>query len=159
VLDRLVEQGLVDARQAPPAVLYELNREHVAAPIVEALGSLRGELLDRLRTAVAGWEVAPAHASLFGSAARGDGGVESDVDLFVVRRTQVDADSPDWRAQLEALAADVERWTGNRAGISEVGEEEVARLAVDRPPVVGDLIRDSVTLAGPPAARLFGGDR
>jgi predicted nucleotidyltransferase len=159
VLDRLVQQGLVDAREAPPAVLYELNREHIAAPIVEALGGLRSELLERLRAAVAGWRLAPVHASVFGSAARGDGGLESDIDLFVVRRADVDADSPDWRAQLDALAAEVERWTGNRAGVSEVGEPDVMRLAADRPPVVGDLIRDSVTLAGPPADRLFGGER
>jgi DNA-binding transcriptional ArsR family regulator len=155
VLDRLVEHGLVEAREAPPAVLYELNRDHVAAPIVEALVGLRGELLDRLRAALASWDPAPAHASLFGSAARGDGGIDSDIDLFLVRPAHVDADSSGWRAQLDALAADVARWTGNHAGISEVDEADVARLAAERPPVVEELMRDAVTLTGASPGRLF----
>lgn len=156
VLDRLVAHGLVHAREAPPAVLYELNRDHVAAPVVDALAGLRGALLERMRTAITGWGLPPAHASMFGSAARSDGGVDSDIDLFVVRPGDVDSEDARWRAQLETLAADVERWTGNHAGVSEVGEAELVRLAHERPPIVHDLLRDAVTLSGVPVRRLFG---
>jgi hypothetical protein len=154
-LNRLAEQGLVDTLDAPPAVLYTLNRHHIAAPVALALVGLRGALLGRLREAIAAWEVPAAHASLFGSAARGDGDSTSDIDLFIVRRAGVSADDPSWRAQLEALTHDVSRWTGNHAGISEVGEDELTRLADERPPVVADLERDAVTLAGTDAQRLF----
>src|SRR3954447_3212721 len=75
-LQRLAVQGLVDTLDAPPAVLYTLNREHIAAPVALALVELRGALLARLRDAIGSWQVAPLHASLFGSAARGDGGTE-----------------------------------------------------------------------------------
>jgi hypothetical protein len=154
-LNRLAEQGLVDTLDAPPAVLYTLNREHIAAPVALALVDLRGALLERLRAALAGWEIPAAHASLFGSAARGDGDTDSDIDLFIVRPAAVSAEDPSWRAQLEALSHDVSRWTGNHAGISEVGEDELPRLAAERPPVVSDLERDAVTLAGVDARRLF----
>jgi hypothetical protein len=60
-----------------------------------------------------------------------------------------------WRAQLDSLARDVARWTGNHAGISEVGEDELDALVGDRPPVVTELERDAVTLAGPDARRVL----
>lgn len=154
-LNRLVAQGLVDAVDAPPAVLYSLNRDHVAAPVALALVGLRGALLDRLRGTLAGWEVSPVHVSLFGSAARGDGDEASDIDVFVVRPARTSAEDPRWRGQLEALERDIRRWTGNHAGISEVGEDELARLSAERPPAVGELERDAVTLAGKDARRLF----
>jgi hypothetical protein len=158
VLDRLVAQGLVHSREAPPAVLYDLNRDHVAAPAVDALAGLRSALLERMRTTITGWGLPPVHASMFGSAARGDGGTDSDVDLFVVRPGDLDSEDPGWRAQLDALATNVKRWTGNHAGISELGEPELARLAEERPPIVHDLLRDAVTLSGVPLRQLLGGE-
>jgi predicted nucleotidyltransferase len=158
-LNRLAAQGLVDTLDAPPAVLYTLNRDHIAAPVALQLVGLRDALLERLRSALAAWQVAPTHASLFGSAARGDGDVNSDIDLFIVRPTDVSAEDRVWREQLEALERDVRRWTGNHAGVSEVGEDELVRLAVERPPVVAELERDAVTLAGRDARRLFSAER
>jgi MarR family/Nucleotidyltransferase domain len=156
VLDRLVAQGLVHSREAPPAVLYDLNRDHVAAPVVDALAGLRGALLERMRATIAGWALPPVHASMFGSAARGDGGTDSDIDLFVVRPRNLNSEDPAWRGQLDALATNVNRWTGNHAGISELGEAELARLADERPPIVHDLLRDAVTLSGVPLRQLVG---
>jgi hypothetical protein len=154
-LNRLAEQGLVDTLDAPPAVLYTLNRDHIAAAVALALAGLRGALLDRLRTTIGAWAIPAAHASMFGSAARGDGDSNSDIDLFVVRPATVSPEDPGWRAQLDSLSRDVTRWTGNHAGISEVGEEELPALAANRPPVLADLERDAITLAGPDARRLF----
>jgi predicted nucleotidyltransferase len=154
-LNRLAEQGLVDAVEAPPAVLYSLNRDHIAAPVALELAGLRGELLRRLRTAIAQWRVPAVHASMFGSAARGEGDARSDIDLLVVRPESVDSEDPEWRDQLHELAVAIERWTGNHAGISEVGEEELSHLASERRPIVDELERDAITVAGPEAGRLL----
>jgi predicted nucleotidyltransferase len=156
-LNRLAEHGLVDVVAAPPALLYSLNRDHIAAPVAAALAALRQELLDRLRAAVTKWTVQPVHVSLFGSAARADGGTDSDIDLLVVRPAAVEDEDEQWRAQLERLAQDVRRWTGNNLGLSEVGEDDVARLAEERAPALDELARDAVTLAGPPVRRLVAG--
>jgi predicted nucleotidyltransferase len=102
VLDRLAEQGFVDSERAGRAYVYTLNREHLAAPAVEALAGLRPALADRLRREIAGWRIAPSHASLFGSAARGDGDAASDVDLFIVRPGGIEAEDATWRDQLES---------------------------------------------------------
>jgi predicted nucleotidyltransferase len=155
-LRRLAEEGLVRAVEAGNAFLYTLNREHLGAPAVELLAGIRTELERRLRAEIAEWEIAPAHVSIFGSAARGDGDTHSDIDVFVVRPAGVAEEDPRWGQQLERLADHVHDWTGNHAALSEVSAAEVRRLRRERPPVVDELRRDAITLAGPEPAELFG---
>jgi hypothetical protein len=79
----------------------------------------------------------------------------SDIDLFVVRPASVSPEDRQWRTQLESMARDVIRWTGNHAGMSEIGEDELGGLAAKRPPVVEDPERDAVTVPGPDARRVL----
>lgn len=81
---RLVEQGIVTATLAGRNRVHELNRDHIAAPIAEALAGLRLELWRRLREELADWAVPAVYACVFGSSARGDGGSTSDIDLLIV---------------------------------------------------------------------------
>jgi predicted nucleotidyltransferase len=155
VLDRLVEHGLVNREEVGRTFLYELNRDHLLAPTVEQMADARAELVRRLRDAIDAWEVPPVHASLFGSAARGDGDASSDIDLLVVRPADVDPEDPAWRDQLNALADLVRRWTGNSAGIAEVSEGELPRLRKDRPPIVEEVGEDAVDLAGEETRKLL----
>lgn len=155
VLNRLVEQGLVHRQVAGRAYLHTLNRDHVAASAAQALAGLRGELLRRLRAALAAWEPAPVHASMFGSAARADGDTSSDIDLLVIRPDGVDAEDETWRDQLHALAESVYAWTGNHAGISELAEAELAKLRRKPPPVLKDVRAHGIDLAGVPARSLL----
>ncbi len=154
-LRRLSEEGLVRAEEAGSAYLYTFNREHLAAPAVELLADIRSELERRLRAEIAEWELAPAHVSLFGSAARGHGDAASDIDIFVVRPTDVPADDPRWREQLERLSEHVLQWTGNHAGLSEISTADARRLRRERPPIVDELSHDAITLAGPTPAELL----
>ncbi|HET6570929.1 MAG TPA: MarR family transcriptional regulator [Solirubrobacterales bacterium] len=155
VLDRLVEHGLVKREEVGRTFLYELNRDHLLAPTVEQMAGARAELVRRLRDAIDGWEVPPVHASLFGSAARGDGDASSDIDLLVVRPADLDPEDANWRDQLDELADSVRRWTGNNAGIAEVSEGELPRLRKDRPPVVEEVSEDAVDLAGEDTRKLL----
>jgi predicted nucleotidyltransferase len=155
-LRRLAEEGLVRAEAAGSAYLYTLNRDHLAARAVEQLADIRSELERRMRAEIADWEIAPAHVSIFGSAARGDGDTRSDIDVFVVRAAGVAADDAGWRGQLERLSDDVHGWTGNHVGLSEVSATDIRRLRRERPPVVEALRRDAVTLAGPAPTDLLG---
>lgn len=155
VLARLVEQGLVYREEAGNALLYTLNRDHLAFPAVEVLAGIRSELIARLRRAIEEWELSPAHASLFGSAARGDGDTESDIDLFIVRPAEISDDDSRWRSQLNRLATDVEQWCGNHASLVEVSTDDLDRLATEQPPVVADLTSDAIVLVGQEAASLF----
>jgi DNA-binding transcriptional ArsR family regulator len=156
VLTRLSEHGLVDRQEAGRALLYTLNRDHLAAPAVSILAGIRGELLDRLRERIGGWELQPLHASLFGSVARRDGDVDSDIDLFIVRPIRLSDEDSRWRGQINDLAGSVQRWTGNRAGIAEVAEAEINRLSQGETPIVNELRSDAIVLTGPDIVALFG---
>jgi predicted nucleotidyltransferase len=151
----LVEHGLVNREEVGRTFLYELNRDHLLAPIVEQMAGARAELVRRLCDEIDAWEISPVHASLFGSAARGDGDARSDIDLLVVRPAEVDPDDLQWRKQVDELADLVRRWTGNNAGIAEVSEGDLPRLRKDRPPVVEEVSEDAVDLAGEATRKLL----
>jgi len=107
---RLVEQGLVTATQMGRNLVHELNRDHVAAPAAALLADLRLELWRRLRETLSGWTEKPVHATVFGSAARGDGGPDSDIDLLLVHQPFPGDEEPrkttsGWAGFLEILAA------------------------------------------------------
>jgi predicted nucleotidyltransferase len=155
VLDRFVDHGLVLRTAAGRALMHELNRAHLAAPAVELLAGMRTELLRRLRDALGEWEVPPVHASMFGSAARGDGDTSSDIDLFVVRPAGVDEEAPAWRAQIQDLTQQVQSWTGNQLAVIEQGASDLRRLRRSTPPVLKELRRDGIDLAGAPLRELL----
>lgn len=155
VLHRLVEHGLVSAQEAGPALLFALNREHVAANLVEGLAQLRAELIVRIRRELASWSTPPVHASVFGSAAREDGDTESDIDLLVVRPHKVDEDDPAWREQMHRLAEKIERWSGNHASLHELSPAQLAAALRRKEPVIASLHEQSIDLAGPEFADLI----
>ena len=147
-LDRLVGHGIVTREVVGRAQTHRLNREHLAAPAVEALAAMRGSLIQRLRSSISGWQVAPVHSSLFGSAARGDGDIESDIDIFLVRPRSVREDDPVWSDQVEDLVEAVQLWTGNRAEVFEIAEARASSLLRSRRPGVPGLRDDAIELAG-----------
>lgn len=149
VLHRLSETGLVTAAEVGASTVYTLNREHLAAPAVRDLTTLRQLLVDRLRDAFGSWPRLPRHASLFGSAARGDGTLTSDVDILLISHDETDQEDPEWVEQVSDLADHVYRWTGNHAQIYELSPTQFQEHLVAREPIVQEWIRDSVTLYGP----------
>lgn len=155
-LRRLVDQGVVIEQPAGGrTILYTLNRDHLAAGPIITLTRLRSILIERLSEHLAGWEVQPIHASIFGSAARGDGDTGSDIDILVIRPREVDEEDERWRSQIDSLASAVQSWTGNHAGIAELSERELPRLRRERPPVVENVAADGIVLVGDEPSSIF----
>jgi len=155
VLGRLADHGLLERRRGGAAWLYELNRRHLAAPAVEQLVSLRALLVERLRTELRGWRVEPAGAALFGSAARGDGDLASDIDLLILRPDRVDGEGEAWRGQIDGLSETVREWTGNHAGIVELALGDLPGVLDRQPPILESIRADAVDLAGRPVRTLL----
>jgi hypothetical protein len=153
-LGRLVSQGIVLSRPAGNAVLYAVNQDHLAAPLVMQLVDLRVTLWARLREYLAGWGVPAVHVSVFGSAARGDGDETSDIDLLVVRPEEVASDDDGWEAQLDELRGRVLAWTGNRAQIVELNLAELRQAATRRERLLDEVRRDGIGLIGAPYGSL-----
>jgi predicted transcriptional regulator len=155
VLDRLVKDGLVHRVEAGRAFLYTFNHEHLLAGAVQEMSGARAQLVHRMRALVGDWQTEPFHLSVFGSAARGDGDRESDIDLFLVRPRSIEAEDERWRTQVEELAERINQWTGNHAGIVELEEKQLPGLRRRRPAALRELDRDAIDIAGVPVARLL----
>jgi predicted nucleotidyltransferase len=148
ILAELAEAGIVDRIPAGAASLFSLNREHVAAAAVEALASLRQQLWSRIAEHADGWVNHPEAVVVFGSAARGDGGVASDIDLLVLRPADVDVDDADWQANVTDLAARVTRWTGNPCEILDRSRDELRALAAAGERLLSEIRRDGRAIVG-----------
>lgn len=174
-LARLIEQGTVRATLMGRNQVHELNRDHVAAQVAILLSELRLTLWERFRTELRSWKVRPLYAVVFGSAARGDGTVDSDIDLLLVHQvftgekkpksvrsdilTQVadaagaatlSAPDPDagarWEGQLADLHDTVERWTGNPLQIVDLSFYEWRHPPREHQPLLAEVRRDGVEL-------------
>jgi hypothetical protein len=147
-LQRLTSHGLVRSIEKRGTSLFTLNRSHLAAPAVEILTSMRGELIQRVRQAVAGWTIQPLHLSLFGSTARGDGGSNSDIDLLLVRPDNVDSLDPEWDSQVGNLREAIHGWTGNYVSYMEQSREELRALFASGSPLLREWQRDAILFCG-----------
>lgn len=145
-LRRLVAAGIVLVEDHPPAKLYRLNRRHLAADAIVALADLRPRLIEAMRAALARWDRPAAGAWLFGSAARGDGGVGSDIDVLLVRTDDIDTEDPQWTAQVDVLAEDVLAWSGNPCAVVEYSDAEFAGLMAGDERLARDMRNDGIRL-------------
>jgi predicted nucleotidyltransferase len=119
ILGRLTRAGVVLAERQGNAVLYRANRDHVGGAVVDALAGMRRSALDAMRAEIAGWQTAPVTALCFGSFARGEGDEYSDVDLLLVRPSDVAEFDDTWDRQQQALRVLVQTATGNWCTISQ----------------------------------------
>jgi len=145
VVQRLAEHGLVMVEQAGKAKLCRLNRNHLAADVVIELVRLRARMVELLRQEITGWRIQPAHASLFGSTARGDGDTSSDLDILVVRPR--DGDTA-WEEQLFVSGQRIYSATGNHVAWFDISADDLQRSARADQPIVHEWRRDAVHLAG-----------
>jgi predicted nucleotidyltransferase len=143
VVNELAAAGLVEVEPAGPSLMVVLNRAHLAAEPLATLTSLRARLVERLTDTLSGWDDL-AGAWLFGSAARGDGARDSDIDLLLV--TTGSRDRQSWVERVGELADQVRRWTGNQAQIVEHTRRSFATLARAANPLVAALRTDGIPL-------------
>jgi predicted nucleotidyltransferase len=148
VLRELAAHGLVCEAAHPPAILYTVNRNHVAAEALEALVELRPRLLDRMRADIASWEPSAISVLLYGSVARGDGNAESDIDVLVIRPDAVSAGETTWRNQLDQFVDRVQAWSGNTCEVLEFADAEFTTAMTRGRKLERELRRDAICLGG-----------
>lgn len=138
VLLRMVETGLI--YEVPGG--FVLNRKHLAAPAVEMLAGMHGELVRRIRSFVDKWGADVSVVGLFGSAARRDGNSASDIDVLVV------SDAEELDKFRDLLAEQIRSWTGNRAQVIAIPNQELRRLREAEKSVVANWDRELVVICG-----------
>ena len=147
VLSQLADHGLVLVEEHGAGRLCRLNRAHLATDALVSLVELRSRMIGFLRQEVGLWTPPAVHASLFGSAARGDGDTSSDLDLLVVRADNRPDDEA-WETQLYDSGERILAATGNRATWFLTSPADLRRAVQAGEPIIGEWRRDGVHLAG-----------
>lgn len=148
ILTTLTGAGIVTRQVAGSSYLHRLNRDHLAANAIVDLASIRDRLFGRIVDEVETWRLPADGVWLFGSVARGDGGLDSDIDLLAVRNDNVGADDALWLIQLDGLAKAVASWTGNDCRIVEYSAGEITRLVDDEDPLVRSIRAEGIRITG-----------
>lgn len=143
-LKALTQLGLVETHTVGRAGVHVINEDHAS------IGPLRAlvDPMAALKAAIA--EVVGSNVEavlLFGSIARGEATVESDIDLAVIA-------APGWEGRI-ALEDVVRARLGNDGDVLVFTRSEFAQLATANEPVVSDILRDGVAMVGskPPGKR------
>lgn len=153
VLTRLTAQGVVLHDQVGRTNTYRLNAEHIAAEPILALSRLTTTFLERLQAHLERWDEALKYTAVFGSAATGRMTLGSDIDLFLVRASDPERGAghgnPDvWEQQVTELARSVTAWTGNDGRVVEYTEDELRAAAAAGEPLLSEVARQGLTVAG-----------
>jgi len=148
VLPSLVELGMVERFEVPPSSQFLLARSSVAAQAVIELSRVRENAIERLELAAAAMTPPPESMIIFGSFARGEAGVDSDIDVIVVRPDSVDEDDDDRATALESWRGEATSITGNPVEVVEVSRDEAASKLRGRSEFWRNVRRDGVSIHG-----------
>ena len=148
LLPDLVALGVVERREVPPSSLFRLVPEHVASQALLALARSTDAVLDEMRRLADALPHPPVSVIVFGSFARREADTDSDIDVVVVRPSDVGEDNELWSASLEAWRTDVRRLAGNPVEILEVSEDEASAKLAGRGQVWADIRRDGRVVYG-----------
>ncbi len=148
VMPGLVDLGLVERYEVPPSSQFLLARPNVAAQAVIELARSQGTASERIGLAAASMATPPESVIVFGSFARGEAGIESDIDVVVVRPDSIDEDDDEWATALEAWRDEATAITGNSIEVVEVSRTEAGSKLRGRTEFWRNVRRDGVAVHG-----------
>lgn len=136
-LKALAQLGLVNTQTIGRAGVHTVNESHVAVVPLRSLLDPVAALTETVREAVGDQVEAVV---LFGSIARGEAEVRSDVDLAVIAPA-------DWDGRIDLEDA-VRTQLGNHCDVLAFTPDDLTRLAAADEPVVRDILADGIALIG-----------
>lgn len=155
-LERLALHGICHREELGGRALFSLNYHHVLYPAARAALDADEQFKSRLRRELEQWEPRLVSAVLFGSAARGDGGTASDIDLLLIRPDMTARDREHrWNHQVHDLRGQVFAWTGNRLQVIDWTSAAFRRYAMRGELLIGEILRDGITLVGAQPSELM----
>lgn len=154
IIDQESERGLVMVEQAGRSRMCRFNRDHLASKAVVELLTLRARMIHAIEEEILAWAIMPEHSSLFGSAARGDGGVDSDLDVLIVRPEKVPENQ--WEEQKYVSGMNLRMKIGNSVAWFDVSLAELRTAKDASEPIFSAWKKDGILLTGSSLTSLLG---
>ncbi len=145
MLAQLVELGVLERRDIPPAVIYRPVAGNAVITMLKELYVLRNRVIEFAKQSATQIAPAPVRLSVFGSVARGTSGSESDIDIVAVRPRGADEDDS-WVESLGRWGAGLEAFSGSRINVIEIGVDEWRALDLSERSLWREINRDEVVL-------------
>lgn len=137
-------RGLVLVDIAGRSKMCRFNNEHIGANSIVELLTLRERMIQLMRSEISLWAIQPLHSSLFGSAARGSGDTESDLDVLLVRPEE--APTAEWEQQKYLSATLLRRKIGNSISWFDISLSELSTARVADETIVSEWEREGISL-------------
>ena len=148
VLTDLLDEGLVEYALVSTGGQYiQLNRSHILVEHLVSIDHVKDAVLETIRTTATAWPRQPCAIVLFGSVARGDDTLSSDVDLLMVWKGETPP-ADEWESERRNLTTSVYAATGNTVNATEFTRAEWDAAVARRDPLVESVERDGVLIMG-----------
>lgn len=125
-MERFEALGIISRRVVGRSHLVTLT-DSAAARVLRQLDRLHDSVLGQMRETAGRIVPAPESIIVVGSFARGTAGIDSDMDILVVRPSTVKADDPSWQDSLAEWLDDCAELVGNPVAEIVIGREELTR--------------------------------
>ncbi len=156
VLPGLVELGIIERREVPPSSMFRLVPEHVASLALLELSNSRDVVMAEMGRAASKIRPQPVSVITFGSFVRGDSEIDSDIDVIIVRPTEVDADDEGWIQTIDRWRTVVARVAGNTVEMLDVAADAVVAKLSGETQLWRDIHRDGRVVFGERLDALMG---
>jgi predicted nucleotidyltransferase len=145
VLAQLVELGIVERRDIPPAVIYRPVPGNALIAMLTDLYVLRNRVIEFAKQTASQIAPAPIRLAIFGSVARGTSDGESDIDIVAVRPSGADEDD-NWVESLGRWSTELEAFSGSQINVLEIGVDEWRALDLSERSLWREINRDEIVL-------------
>ncbi len=145
VLAALVELGVVERRDVPPAVVYRLVPGNAVGGLVRELADLRSCVVRQLRTTITALTPTPVRAVLFGSVARGTSDRSSDIDVMLIRPKGWDTTDA-WTESVGEWREAMSRFAGSPVNVAEIDEEDEPDRSTSDAPLWREIAAEGIVL-------------
>ena len=146
-LKKLEDLGLVTSRQVGNAYVYETNKEHILWPVIQTINSSIDIFKQRVRELVLTSEAPDATVWLYGSTARKQSTIKSDIDLVLIVPEETSDDIlNELTTQLSVCG---ELWTGNETNVYGISEQGLVYRKEQQDPLFDAWMKEAKPIMGP----------
>ncbi len=148
-LTRLQRIGLIDRTDLGNASIFRINRAHVFWDAIERILAAPAIVEQEVQEYFHERYPDAVTVAIFGSVARREAGLDSDLDLAIVALVDTIPDREAWGSHLVTISDHIRRRTGSPAQIVDIDLSQLRRMVRSSDPLIASWRADAKTILGP----------